>query len=68
MGIKATILAITACAGLAACGDTIGEQAVGGGAVGAAAAVVTSGSILQGAAIGAAGNIAYCQAYPHKCN
>ena len=32
-----------------------------GGAVGAGAAAITSGSLLQGAAIGAAGNIAFCQ-------
>ena len=36
-----------------ACGDTIGEQAVAGGAIGAGAAVLTSGSLVQGAAIGA---------------
>lgn len=60
--------ALLVCAGLAACGDTLGEQALGGAAVGAGAAAVTSGSLAQGAAIGAAGNIAYCQLNPGRCN
>ncbi|MBW4707560.1 hypothetical protein KX928_07155 [Roseobacter sp. YSTF-M11] len=68
MPIKGFILALTACAGLAACGDTLGEQAVGGAAIGAGTAVVTGHSALQGAAVGAAGNVAYCQLYPSKCN
>lgn len=68
MPLKSIIIAGIACAGLAACGDTIGEQALVGGAVGAGAAAVTSGSLLTGAAVGVAGNVAYCQAYPHKCN
>ncbi|MGC1503015.1 MAG: hypothetical protein WA782_02635 [Sulfitobacter sp.] len=55
------------CSGLAACGDTLAEQGLVGTAVGAGAAAVTSGSLLQGAAIGAAGNIAYCQLNPGKC-
>tara|TARA_R110002124_G_scaffold99950_2_gene246268 strand:+ start:183 stop:329 length:147 start_codon:yes stop_codon:yes gene_type:complete len=45
----------------------VGEQALAGGAVGAGAAAITSGSLLQGAAIGAAGNLAYCQLNPGKC-
>ena len=53
--------------GLAACGDTLGEQAVGGGAVGVGAAALTGGNLIQGAAIGAAGNVAYCQLYPGRC-
>ncbi len=61
-------LAILLCAGLAACGNTIAEQGLGGAAVGAGAAAITSGSLAQGAAIGAAGNIAYCQLNPGKCN
>ena len=61
------ILAVAACGALTACGDTIGEQALGGGAVGAGAAAVTGGSLLQGAAIGAGANLAYCQLNPGKC-
>ncbi|WP_120503683.1 hypothetical protein [Sulfitobacter mediterraneus] len=68
MPIKHIILSLVACGGLAACGDTLGEQALGGAAIGAGAAAITSGSLAQGAAIGAAGNIAYCQLNPGKCN
>ena len=68
MSIKTITLALAACATLAACGDTIAEQGIGGAAIGAGAAAVTKGSIAQGAAIGAAGNIAYCQLYPGRCN
>ena len=68
MSVRRAILTLAACAGLAACGDTLGEQAVGGAAIGAGTAVVTGNSALQGAAIGAAGNVAYCQLNPGKCN
>ena len=68
MSIKNIILAASACAGLAACGETLGEQAVGGAAIGAGTAVVTGNSALQGAAVGAAGNVAFCQLYPDRCN
>ncbi|WP_299879817.1 hypothetical protein [uncultured Sulfitobacter sp.] len=67
MSIRTYILAIAACGSLAACGDTLGEQALAGGAIGAGAAALTSGSLAQGAAIGAAGNIAYCQLNPGRC-
>tara|TARA_R110002049_G_scaffold10127_6_gene50566 strand:- start:36638 stop:36850 length:213 start_codon:yes stop_codon:yes gene_type:complete len=67
MSIHKIIIALGACAGLAACGDNLGEQALGGAAIGAGAAAITSGSLLQGAAIGAAGNVAYCQLNPGKC-
>ncbi|NNE52403.1 MAG: hypothetical protein HKN30_08365 [Sulfitobacter sp.] len=68
MPFKNILLTLSACGILAACGDTIGEQALGGAAVGAGAAAITSGSLAQGAAIGAAGNVAYCQLYPGRCN
>ncbi|MFK7837927.1 MAG: hypothetical protein AB8B60_17090 [Sulfitobacter sp.] len=68
MSIKKISLALITCAGLAACGDTLAEQGLGGAAVGAGAAAITSGSLAQGAAIGAAGNIAYCQLNPGRCN
>ncbi len=67
MSMRNIIIGLVACAGLAACGDNLGEQALGGGAVGAGAAAITGGSLVQGAAIGAAGNIAYCQLNPGKC-
>lgn len=68
MSIQKFTILLSLCAGLAACGDTLGEQALGGAAVGAGAAAITSGSLAQGAAIGAAGNVAYCQLYPGRCN
>jgi hypothetical protein len=63
LGIAAVLLA-----GLAACGDNLGEQALGGGVVGAGVAAVTGGSIGKGAAIGAAGNVIACQADLVDCD
>lgn len=60
-------LALVAGFGLSACGDTLGEQALFGGAAGAGTAVVLDGDPLVGAAVGAAGNVAYCQTYPSRC-
>ena len=57
MQIKTLILVPALCAGHAACGDTIGEQAGLGGLAGAGVAAVTDGNVLEGAAIGAAGNV-----------
>jgi hypothetical protein len=61
MAFKPIILAVVAAVGLAACGDTVGEQAIIGGAVGAGAAAITSGSIVTGVAVGAAGNVLACE-------
>ena len=61
MAFKPIILAVVAAFGLAACGDTVGEQAIIGGAVGAGAAAITSGSIVTGVAVGAAGNVLACE-------
>ncbi|WP_299928024.1 hypothetical protein [uncultured Pelagimonas sp.] len=52
---------------LAACGDTTGEQALAGAGAGGVAAAVLDQDPLVGAAIGAAGNIAYCKKYPDRC-
>ncbi len=60
-------IALALLTGLAACGDTFGEQAIFGGAAGAGTAAVFDGDILTGAAVGAAGNVLYCQRYPEKC-
>ena len=67
MGIKHIILSLAAATGLAACGNTIPEQAVGGAAIGAGAAAITDNNIAKGAAVGAAGNLLYCQLNPGKC-
>lgn len=66
MGIKALIAAgmlVT----LGACGNTLGEQAVIGGAAGAGTALITNGDPLTGAVIGGAGNVAFCQSFPDQC-
>lgn len=67
MRIKSIALLVVAAAGLAACGDTPLEQAVYGGAAGAGTAAVVDGNILAGAAVGAAGNLIYCEENPGKC-
>ena len=68
MSFKVWIIVGAATLGLSACGDTVTDQALIGGAAGAGAAIITDGSLLKGAAIGAAGNTLYCQAYPSKCS
>ena len=60
-------LVLIAGLGLSACGDTLGQQALFGGAAGAGVSAATDGDILTGAALGAAGNVAYCQTYPGRC-
>lgn len=58
---------LAACAGLAACGDSTGEQAVLGGGAGAIGAAVLNADPLFGAAVGAAGNVLYCKTQ-NNCN
>ncbi|MEQ8901578.1 MAG: hypothetical protein RID11_20180 [Roseovarius sp.] len=60
-------MAAIALLGLAACGDTVPEQALLGGGAGAVTGAVVGGSVVTGAAVGAAGNVIYCQAYPGRC-
>lgn len=62
------MLAALAFLGLAACGDSVPEQALLGGGAGAITGAVVGGSVITGAAVGAAGNVVYCQAYPSRCN
>ena len=54
-------LVIAACVGLAACGDSTGEQALLGGGAGAVGAAVLNADPLTGALVGAAGNVLYCK-------
>ncbi|MEM6577489.1 MAG: hypothetical protein AAF678_03280 [Pseudomonadota bacterium] len=65
--ISVKLSALVLALGVSACGDTIAEQAVLGGAAGVGAAAVTGGSILTGAAVGAAGNVAFCQLTSSNC-
>ncbi|MGC8203798.1 hypothetical protein ACP2AV_13940 [Aliiroseovarius sp. PTFE2010] len=62
------IVSVVALTGLAACGDSPLEQGLMGAGAGAAAGAVTGGDVATGAAIGAAGNVLYCQQYPTRCN
>ncbi|MGR3550401.1 hypothetical protein [Pseudooceanicola sp.] len=64
---KFIAVALVGFAGLAACGDTVGEQALAGGAAGVGTAAVTNGNLGTGAVIGAAANVAYCQSNPGAC-
>ena len=52
---------------LAACGDTLPEQAIFGAGAGAGTAAILDGNVLAGAAVGAAGSVAYCQTFPDRC-
>ncbi|QGX97791.1 hypothetical protein EI983_05670 [Roseovarius faecimaris] len=60
INVKAFIL-VLGLAPLAGCGDTALEQAVLGAGAGAGTAAILDGNILTGAAVGAAGNVLYCQ-------
>jgi len=64
---KAVLAALSLLA-LAACGDSVVEQAAIGGVGGLGASAVLGGSLAAGAVVGAAGNVAYCQAFPDRCN
>ncbi|MDA7425886.1 hypothetical protein [Thalassococcus lentus] len=67
MYVFRTSISIFALCVCSSCGDTLGEQALFGAGAGGAAAVATDGDLITGAAIGAAGNIAYCRKYPSRC-
>ncbi|WP_299615257.1 hypothetical protein [uncultured Tateyamaria sp.] len=67
MRIKFAILATAAAFGLAACGDTVGEQAVVGGAVGGVGTAVLGGNAIAGAAVGAGANVLFCDQNPSRC-
>lgn len=67
MRTRSFVILVAAAVGLAACGDTPTERAIYGGAAGAGAAAVLDGNILAGAAIGAGGNLLYCEKYPRRC-
>lgn len=67
MRIRHFILCGAAALGLAACGDTLGEQAILGGAGGVGGAVIAGADPVTGAVVGGAANVAYCQLYPGRC-
>lgn len=67
MQTKKLALALAAALGLAACGDTLGEQAAIGAGAGALGAAVVNGNLVTGALIAGGANVAYCQINPEKC-
>ena len=52
---------------LAACGQTVGEQALLGAGVGAVGSAAVGGNALTGAVVGGAANTLFCQANPGRC-
>ena len=60
-------LVVPICAGLSACGDTQGEQALFGAGAGAVGAAALDANPVAGAAVGAAANLVYCKENPGKC-
>ncbi|WP_299282556.1 hypothetical protein [uncultured Tateyamaria sp.] len=67
MSFKPVILAAVASLGLAACGDSVGEQALIGGAVGGVGTAALGGNAVAGAAVGAGANVLYCDQNPARC-
>ncbi|WP_171101889.1 MULTISPECIES: hypothetical protein [unclassified Ruegeria] len=67
MRISRFFFVAATCAGLAACGDSTGEQALLGGGAGAVGAAVLNADPILGAAVGAAGNVLYCKTQ-NNCN
>ncbi|MCI5095991.1 MAG: hypothetical protein MRY77_06735 [Rhodobacteraceae bacterium] len=67
MGLRGMFVCFGLCAGLAACGDTTGEQALYGAGAGVAGSALLDGNLVAGAALGAAANVIYCTENPGKC-
>lgn len=55
------------CAGVAACGDTTGEQVAIGAAAGTVTSALIGGNLVTGAAVGTAANLIYCKERPGAC-
>lgn len=68
MRTRTTVLFAALAAILVACGETTAQRAVFGGATGAGTAAVLGADPVTGAAVGAAGNLIYCDANPGKCS
>lgn len=61
-------VALALVAGLAACGESVEQQALYGAGAGLGTALVLDGNPLTGAALGAAANTLYCQIGQTDCN
>jgi L-aminopeptidase/D-esterase-like protein len=57
------LVALAAVSALAACGEDPFEQGLYGAGAGAGAALLAQGDVASAAALGAMGNVAYCQFY-----
>lgn len=64
IGLAGALALVVAVAG---CGNTVGEQALLGGAAGVGVAAVSGGDPVAGGVIGAGGNVAFCQLNPGAC-
>ncbi|MCB1312850.1 MAG: hypothetical protein KDK29_13695 [Sedimentitalea sp.] len=67
MRICKSLAIVAGLSALAACGDTLGEQALYGAGAGAGTAAILDGNVAAGAALGAGANVLYCQQNPGKC-
>ncbi|WIY23989.1 hypothetical protein [Parasedimentitalea psychrophila] len=67
MLVSKITLAFGLCAGLAACGNTTGEQVVIGAGAGLLGSALIGGSLVTGAAVGTAANLIYCKENPGRC-
>lgn len=61
------VSALALCVGLAACGETTGEQALYGAGAGMLGSFLVDGDPILGAVAGAAANVVYCEAGPGNC-
>lgn len=68
MAVKPMLVVLGLCGTVAACGDTMGEQALLGGSAGALGGAVVGANPVASAAVGAGANVLYCETNPGKCN
>lgn len=67
MRAKSFFAVLAVCGGLAACGQTTGEQVVYGASAGALGSLLLDGNPVTGAAVGTAANLIFCKENPGKC-
>ena len=61
------LLCVGALCTVAACGDTLGEQALIGAGAGVATSAVVGGNLAAGAIVGSAANVVYCKEFSNNC-
>ena len=67
MQAKPLFAVLALCGGLAACGQTTGEQVVYGASAGALGSLLLDGNPVTGAAVGTAANLIFCKENPGRC-